>query len=205
MHASQHATSSCNVTMPHHHAMSSFHIIMPCHHATSACHVTMPHQHAISTCYVIKIHFLTTTLQLEGVPCGTLAKIFPIGAKLQNAISFAFRARITIGLIHSNSSTSSMIPASSMQSNSSFTFSLYLGFSLYRWCLLGLASGHRGIFISPRSPTIPFIYEKLRIDPDTHAISMWSLWLSLHPNNPLYWQTLSSLATQCLLTWFSTA
>ena len=47
-----------------------------------------------------------------------------------------FLSWITIELIHSNSSIGSMIPASSMQSNSTFTFSLYLGFSLYESCLL---------------------------------------------------------------------
>ena len=95
MHASHHATSSCHVTMPHHHAMSSCHVIMPCHHTASSYHVIMPHHHAISTCYVIRIHFLTTTWQLEGVPRGTSAKIFPVGAKLQNSISFASGVRLT--------------------------------------------------------------------------------------------------------------
>ena len=119
MHASHHATSSCHVTMPHNHAMSSCHISIPCHHtklschlachvimpcqhatsscninmlchhATSPCHVSMSHHHDTLSCHVIRMHFLTTTWQLEGVPRGTLAKIFPVGAKLQNAISFA--------------------------------------------------------------------------------------------------------------------
>ena len=113
------ATSSCHVIMPHQHAMSSYHIIMlfsmPHHHAMSACHiimqyqhamspchVIMPHHHTMSTCHiimphnhdtlsfhVIRMHFFTTTWQLEGVPHGISAKIFPVGAKLQNAISFA--------------------------------------------------------------------------------------------------------------------
>ena len=86
MHASHHAASSC-------------HIIMPWHHATSACHVIIPHHHAIhhatSSCHVRIMHFLTTTWQLEGVPRGTSAKIFPVGAKLQNAISFSSGVHLT--------------------------------------------------------------------------------------------------------------
>ena len=88
-HASHHATSSCHVTMPH-------------HHATSACHVIMPHHHDTLSCHVIRMHFLTTTWQLEGVPRGTSAKIFPIGAKLQNAISFASEVHLTRCLHHWN-------------------------------------------------------------------------------------------------------
>ena len=106
MHASHHATSSCHVTMPHHHAMSSYHIIMPfsmpCHDTTSSCHVSMPHHHDTLSCHVIRMHFLTTTWQLEGVPHGTSAKIFPVGAKLQNAISFASRVHLTRRLHHWN-------------------------------------------------------------------------------------------------------
>ena len=103
MHASHHAL---------HHAMSSFHIIMPCHHAMSPCHTIMKYQHAMSSCHismpchhttsschsachVIRMNILTTTWKLEGVPRGTSAKIFPVGAKLQNTISFASEVRLT--------------------------------------------------------------------------------------------------------------
>ena len=90
-----HAMSPCHIIMPHQHAMSSYHIIMPHHHATSSCHVSMPHHHATLSCHVIRMHFLTTTWHLEGVPRGTSAKIFPVGAKLQNVISFASGVRLT--------------------------------------------------------------------------------------------------------------
>ena len=90
-----HATSSCNINMLCHHATSPCNINILCHHATSPCHVIMPHHHATLSCHVIRIHFLTTTWQLEGVPRGTSAKIFPVGAKLQNAISFASEVRLT--------------------------------------------------------------------------------------------------------------
>ena len=94
-----HTTSSCHlachIIMQYQHAMSPCHVIMPCHHATSSCHIIMPCQHATSSCHVIRMHFLTTTWQLEGVPRGTSAKIFPVGAKLQNAISFASGVRLT--------------------------------------------------------------------------------------------------------------
>ena len=94
MHASHHATLSCHITIPHHHAMSSCHISMPCHHTTSSCHVSMPHHHDTLSFHVIRMHFLTTTWHLEGVPCGTSSKIFPIGAKLQNTIYFASEVRL---------------------------------------------------------------------------------------------------------------
>ena len=96
-----HAMSPCHIIMPCHHAtsachvMSSYHIIMPCQHATSSCHVIMPHHHDTLSCHVIRMHFLTTTWQLGGVPRGTSTKIFPVGAKLQNAISFASGVRLT--------------------------------------------------------------------------------------------------------------
>ena len=94
-----HATSSCHVILAHQHAMSSYHIIMPfsmpCLHTTSSCHVRMPHNHDTLSCHVIRMHFLTTTWQLEGVPRGTSAKMFPVGAKLQNTISFASGVHLT--------------------------------------------------------------------------------------------------------------
>ena len=86
MHASHQATSSCHINMPCHHTTSSCHL---------ACHVSMPHHHDTLSCHVIRMHFLTTTWQLKGVPRGTSAKIFPVGAKLQNAISFASGVRLT--------------------------------------------------------------------------------------------------------------
>ena len=88
-----HATSSCHISMPCHHTTSSCHLAchvsMPHHHAMSACHIIMPCHHSKSSCHVSRMHFLTTMWHLEGVPRGTSAKIFPIGAKLQNATSFA--------------------------------------------------------------------------------------------------------------------
>ena len=98
-----HATSACHIIMPFsmrvimpcHHATSSCHVSMPCHHAKSSCNINMLCHHATSPCHVIRMHFLTTMWQLEGVPRGTSAKIFPVGAKLQNAISFASKVRLT--------------------------------------------------------------------------------------------------------------
>ena len=88
-----HAMSPCHISMPCHHTTSSchlaWHVIMPHHHATSSCHIIMPHNHDTLSCHVIRMHFLTTTWQLEGVPHGVSAKIFLIRAKLQNTISFA--------------------------------------------------------------------------------------------------------------------
>jgi hypothetical protein len=72
-----------------------------------------------------------------------------------------FFSYTTMGLIHSTYSTGSMIPASSIGSSSSFTFFLYNKFILYGLCLTVLASSFRGIFISPSSPTIPFIFVKV--------------------------------------------
>jgi hypothetical protein len=66
----------------------------------------------------------------------------------------------TIGLIHSDSSSGSMIPNSNIWSISTFTFCLYPGFSLYGLFLIGLASFLRGIFISPSYPAMSFIYVK---------------------------------------------
>jgi hypothetical protein len=68
-----------------------------------------------------------------------------------------FLSCMTIGLIHYDSSTGSIMLASSIWLISSLTFCLYMGFSLYGHCLISLSSGLRGIFISPSSPAIPFI------------------------------------------------
>jgi hypothetical protein len=69
-----------------------------------------------------------------------------------------FLSYTTIELIHSDSSNGLIMLGSSIQLISSLTFCLYMGFSLYGHCLIGLTSGMSGIFISPSSPTIPFIY-----------------------------------------------
>ena len=94
----QDVMSPCHIIMQYQHVMSSCHITMPCHHATSSCHVSMRHHHDTLSCHFIRMHFLTTTCQLEGVPRGTSAKIFHVGAKLQNAISFASGVRLTCHL-----------------------------------------------------------------------------------------------------------
>ena len=72
-----------------------------------------------------------------------------------------FLSCTTIGLIHYDSSRDSMMPTSSILSISSLNFCLYMGFSLYGHCLMGLASGLSGIFISPNSLAIPFISVKV--------------------------------------------
>jgi hypothetical protein len=72
-----------------------------------------------------------------------------------------FLSCTTIELIHSDSSTSSMMPALSILSISSLTFCLYIGFNIYGHFLMGLASGLSGIFISPNSLAMPFISVKV--------------------------------------------
>ena len=71
--------------------------------------------------------------------------------------SLVFLSCKTIGLIHSDSSLGSIIHAFNILSSSSLTFSLYFEFNLYGCCLIGFAPILRGIFISPKSPTIHFI------------------------------------------------
>jgi hypothetical protein len=68
-----------------------------------------------------------------------------------------FFSCMAIGLIHSDSSIGSIMPTSSIRLISSLNFCLYMGFSVYGHCLIDLSLGIRGIFISPSSPTIPFI------------------------------------------------
>jgi hypothetical protein len=69
-----------------------------------------------------------------------------------------FLSCTTIGLIHYDSSTSSIMPALIIWSISSLTLCLYMGFIIYGHCLIGLSSVMSGIFISPSSPSIPFIF-----------------------------------------------
>jgi hypothetical protein len=59
--------------------------------------------------------------------------------------------------LFNSSSTGSMIMDLGILSISTLNFYLYIGFSLYGHCLIGLASDLSGIFISPSSPAIPFI------------------------------------------------
>ena len=77
----------------------------------------------------------------------------------QMRISPVFLSWTTIGLIHSDSSTGLMIPTSSIWLISTFTLSLYHGFSQYGLCRASLEFGFNMIFISPRSPKIPFVSE----------------------------------------------
>jgi hypothetical protein len=72
-----------------------------------------------------------------------------------------FLSCTTIRLIHYDSSTGSMMPDSSILSISSLNFYLYMGFNIYGHCLMGLALGLSGIFISPNSPAMPFISIKV--------------------------------------------
>jgi hypothetical protein len=72
-----------------------------------------------------------------------------------------FLSCTTIELIHFDSSNGSMMSASSILSISSLTFYLYMGFNLYGHCLMVLALGLSGIFISPNSPAMPFISIKV--------------------------------------------
>jgi hypothetical protein len=72
-----------------------------------------------------------------------------------------FLSCTTIELIHSDSLTGSMMLASSILSISSLNFYLYMGFNIYGRCLMGLTSDLSGIFISPNSPAMPFIYVKV--------------------------------------------
>jgi hypothetical protein len=72
-----------------------------------------------------------------------------------------FLSCTTIGLIHSDSSIGSMKLALSILSILSLNFILYMGFNLYGRCLMGLASGLSGIFITPSSLAMPFISVKV--------------------------------------------
>ena len=72
-----------------------------------------------------------------------------------------FLSWTTIGLIYSDSSTSSMIHVEIILSNSCQTFSSYFGFILYGLFLVVFASGFFYILISPRYHVIPFIYKKV--------------------------------------------
>ena len=72
-------------------------------------------------------------------------------------ISSVFLSWKTIGLIHFDSSTCSILLASIILSCFSLTFSLEFRFSLYVLYFTDLAYGFNGIFFSPRSPTMPFI------------------------------------------------
>jgi hypothetical protein len=67
-----------------------------------------------------------------------------------------FLSCTTIGLIHSDSSTGSMMSASSILSISYLNFCLYMGFNIYGRFLMGLTSGLSGIFISPNSSDYAF-------------------------------------------------
>ena len=111
------------------------------------------------------IKFLTPTLSntssVNGVGNGSCKQASFNFLRLTQILNSPvdFLSWTTIGLIHSNYSTGSMIPASNIRSSFALTFYLYHRFNRYGHCLTCFALGFKGIFISPKYPTIPFIYE----------------------------------------------
>ena len=100
------------------------------------------------------------TSSVKGVGKGSCRQASFIFLRLtQMRTSQVFLSWTTIGLIHYDSSTGSMILESNIHSSLALTRSLYRGFNWYGLCCTGFASGFNGIFISPRSPNIPFISE----------------------------------------------
>jgi hypothetical protein len=111
-------------------------------------------------------------------------------------ISPCFLSYTTIRLIHYDSSTSSMIPSLIILLISTLIFCLYIGFNLYGYCMIDLASGLSGIFISPSFPKIPFI-SLWETGHCIHAVTLLFFLLFVHPISLQCWPYWDSRLSQC--------